>query len=434
MSFSEEEVLGALRKIPSDGFLAESAEVQAKWLHFVASVDADPKNLHDVMFYAIVARTLAEVMGSAQPADYAEPHVRSLIGDGIKVGAAPFEKKSEDVTWRSVKVQPAHATLALRVQAKAVAQHAPPSASAIPGDDALAQVMQQYVQTQQTELDEGRKKGTLSYDLKARVKEVGLSGLPDLPSEDAMIRLESASMAAHAQGRQYVGSAEARSPSEFRPSWTRTPPVDVLVGDGALEEKIRGAFDARKQRSQQDRVDYLSYANFQGHVLDWGVKMVVTKILDPVHLIGYKLILSRVAEEFGGARTAYYYNLLLRQKLAKELENGAASVYGFLMHLDRDILGDAKAKVESSAKCGLAVIWRRWLWFAIWSTSSEEWQGSTKAWCWKVLERCVVIKSVEQTWCQVTLAATVRQRRQTKERCWGSKNSKSGDTWSSKRW
>ena len=51
---------------------------------------------------------------------------------------------------------------------------------------------------------------------------------------------------------------------------------------------------------------------------------------------------------------------------------------------------------------------------AICSTSSEEWQGSTKAWCWKVLERCVVIKSVEQTWCQVTLAVTVR-----KEDVWG---------------
>ena len=70
--------------------------------------------------------------------------------------------------------------------------------------------MQQYVQTQQTELDKGRKKGTLSYDLKARVREVGLSGLPDFPTEVAMTRLESASMAAHAQGRQYVGSAEAR--------------------------------------------------------------------------------------------------------------------------------------------------------------------------------------------------------------------------------
>ena len=229
-----------------------------------------------------------------------------------------------------------------------------------------------------------------------------------------MIRLESASMAAHAQGRQYVSSAEARSPSEFRPSWTRTPTIDVLVGDGSLEEKIRGALDAQKQRSQQDRIDYLSYANFQGHVLDWGVKMVVTKKkkLGPSPF-------DRVPVDLGGARTAYYYNLLLRQNLAKELENEAASLHGFLMHLDRDILGDAKAKVESSAKCGLAVIWRRWLWFAIWSTSSEEWQGSTKAWCWKVFERCVVIKSVEQTWCQVTLAATVRQRRQTEERCLG---------------
>ena len=53
--FSGEKVFGDLGKIPSDGVLAESAEVQAKWLHFVPSVDADPKNLHDVMFYAIVA-------------------------------------------------------------------------------------------------------------------------------------------------------------------------------------------------------------------------------------------------------------------------------------------------------------------------------------------------------------------------------------------
>ena len=106
-----------------------------------------PKNLHDVMFHAIVQRTLAEVMGSAQPADYAVPHMRSLSGDGIKVGAAPFEKKSEDVTWMSVKVVPAYATLAFRVQAEAVVQHVPPSASAVPGGVALAQVMQQYVQS-----------------------------------------------------------------------------------------------------------------------------------------------------------------------------------------------------------------------------------------------------------------------------------------------
>ena len=179
MSFSDEEVLSAHGEIPSDGSLAESTEVRAKWMHFVASVDVDPKSLHDVMFYATVARTLAEIMGSAQPADFAEQHMRSLIVDGILVGAALFNKESEDVLWRSVQIQLAHVTLAFRLQAQAVEQHAPPSASAIPGGDALAQVMQQYVQTQQAELDKGRKKGTLSCELQTRVKEVGLSGLPD---------------------------------------------------------------------------------------------------------------------------------------------------------------------------------------------------------------------------------------------------------------
>ena len=372
MSFSDEEVFCALERIPSDGFLAESVEVRTKWMHFVTSVDLDPKSLHDVTFYATVARTLAEVMGSAQPADYAEPHMRSLIVDNIKVGAAPFDRESEAGVWKSVRIQPAHITLALRVQAKAVEQYAPPSSSAIPGGDALTQVMQQYVQTQQAELEKGRRKGTLSYDLQTRVKEVGLSGLPDLPTEDAMIRLESASKAAQAQGRQYVGSAEGEDLQvNFRPPWTRTPKLDVLVGNGSLEDKIRDALDARKQRSQQDRVDYLSYANFQGHVLDWGVKMIITKVMNPAHLIGYQLVLTRVAEECGGARTAYYYDLLLRQKLAKELENGAASVHGFLLHLDRDVLGDAKEKVESNARLA-GKSGKGWPWFALKSTCSKE--------------------------------------------------------------
>ena len=78
--------------------------------------------------------------------------------------------------------------------------------------------------------------------------------------------------------------------------------------------------------------------------------MVITNVMDPVRLIGYQLVFDPCAEECGGARTAYYYGLLLRQKLAKELENGAASVHGFLLLLDRVFLGDAKEKVGSSAK------------------------------------------------------------------------------------
>ena len=100
-------------------------------------------------------------------------------------------------------------------------------------------------------------------------KKVGLSGLPDLPSEGLMIRLKSASEAAHAQGRQYVGSAEGEDIQvNFGPSWTRTPKLSVLMNNGTLrrkgkKKKKRDALDV--QGGQQDRVDYLSYANFQDH-------------------------------------------------------------------------------------------------------------------------------------------------------------------------
>ena len=50
--------------------------------------------------------------------------MRSLIVDGLKVGA-PFDRESEAGVWRSVRIQPAHVTLALRVQARAVEQYAP---------------------------------------------------------------------------------------------------------------------------------------------------------------------------------------------------------------------------------------------------------------------------------------------------------------------
>ena len=90
-----------------------------------------------------------------------------------------------------------------------------------------------------------------------------------------MMRLESSAKAAHAQGRQYVGSPDGEDlQANFRPTWTRTPSLDVIVGDGTFEEKVRGALDARKTRSQQDKVDFTSFANFMGHVLDWGVKIV----------------------------------------------------------------------------------------------------------------------------------------------------------------
>ena len=114
----------------------------------------------------------------------------------------------------------------------------------------VAQVMPQYVQNNRRSWTEVARKVRCHTTWKHVSGKVALSGLPDFPTEDVMIFLKSASMAAHAQGRQCVSSTEARSPSEFRPSWTRTPTIDVLVNDGSLEEKIRGALDAQKQRGE----------------------------------------------------------------------------------------------------------------------------------------------------------------------------------------
>ena len=355
MAFLPSELEAALEKVPSSEFLKLGGAARVHWLEFVASVDEKPKDSHEVGFYAIVARALAEAMGTTQPADYAESHMRDMIVSTLKVGATPFQNEGEHEFWSAARILPAHVSLALRVQKRAAGVSLKvtdaDSRAALPGSDALAHVMQQYVASQQAVLDKERKRGTLTYDLKARVSELGLEKLPDIPSEEAMLRLEASSKAAHAQGRHYIGSAEGEDlHAHFRPAWSRTPKLDVIVGEGSLEEKIRSAIDARKSRTMQEKVDFVGYANFQGHVLDWGLKMILTKVFTPVDLLGYQCVLARVAEEHGGVRTAYYYDLLLRLAVAKALEKDNADVQEMLCKLDRDVLTDAKSKVDKQVK------------------------------------------------------------------------------------
>ena len=77
------------------------------------------------------------------------------------------------------------------------------------------------------------------------------------------------------------------------------------------------------------------------------MKMIITKVVTPLELIAYQGILARVAEEHGGVGTAYYNDLLLRLALAKALENGTGNAQDALCKLDRDVLADAKSKVET---------------------------------------------------------------------------------------
>ena len=179
-----------------------------------------------------------------------------------------------------------------------------------------------------------------------RLAELGLQGLSkDMrPSEEALIRVEKAAKPARDRGRLYVGSAEGEDLQvSFRPTWSRTPKIEVTVGDGTFEEKLRSAVEAKKTRSVEDKTTYLGFATFYGHVLDWGLKMVLTKALTVNQLLAYQLVLTRVAEEHGGLRVCTHYDLLLRKKLARALEDEETGQLDVLLcGLDRDVLADAK--------------------------------------------------------------------------------------------
>ena len=117
--------------------------------------------------------------------------------------------------------------------------------------------MGDYIKAQHAVLDKEKQKGTLSFNLADRIKEVGLADftVEALPSEDAFIRLESAGKAARDQGRMYVGAVDGEDLlANFRPRWSKTPKLDVLVGEGTLEEKMRASLEARKARAIQDWV------------------------------------------------------------------------------------------------------------------------------------------------------------------------------------
>ncbi len=73
---------------------------------------------------------------------------------------------------------------------------------------------------------------------------------------------------------------------------------------------------ARRRRAANaaDRVDFVSYADFQAHLLEWGMRCILTKAFEPVVLMGYQWQLCRIAAEHGGCRTAYFYDVAVRQK------------------------------------------------------------------------------------------------------------------------
>ena len=66
-------------------------------------------------------------------------------------------------------------------------------------------------------------------------------------------------------------------------------------------------------------------------------------------LLAYIFNLCRISEESGGVRTAYQYDILRRRAMARALERGEASLTPFFASFDRDMVREAKDKVQARA-------------------------------------------------------------------------------------
>ena len=74
--------------------------------------------------------------------------------------------------------------------------------------------------------------------------------------------------------------------------------------------------------------------------------MVPTKVFTTTDLLSYVAILTNVSEEWGGTKTAYYYDLLARQEMAKALEGGEKNLSTFFKKVDSDLCKQARTKVD----------------------------------------------------------------------------------------
>ncbi|CAK0809420.1 unnamed protein product, partial [Prorocentrum cordatum] len=79
------------------------------------------------------------------------------------------------------------------------------------------------------------------------------------------------------------------------------------------------------------------------HLLEWGMRCIITQVFTPAVPLAYQWQLSRTAGGHGGTRTAYFYDIAMRQKAARALEQGAGGVDALLCTLDWDLLKAAKA-------------------------------------------------------------------------------------------
>ncbi|CAK0911428.1 unnamed protein product [Prorocentrum cordatum] len=319
----------------SGAFNGAGADQARDWVDFVINVDVDPAKKHDLFHYVSVARLLAETGGSIAPAGFEDPRMRDMIKASIPVHATPYATEQDD-PWKSWKVSPAQIVLALKVQG-ARAKKASPGPS-VPPEVAhnnkelsgMAEAVKQFAELQSQALQKGKPKG-LSFKLQDRKLELGMQHFAKdaLPSEEVLAKFEAAGKIAHDKGRPWVG---------------------------LLRERAKQSAAAKRNMAWMDKVDYAGFATFMGHLHEWGFKVILTKACSMADFLAHAHNIVRIAEEHGGVRTAYQYDVLQRRAMARALEEDVVDLASYFAKIDRENLADAKDKVNRSfAEAGRAV-------------------------------------------------------------------------------
>ena len=351
--FTDAEIAEDLAGLSGDAFAKASVPDRMEFAKFVCGIDENAKAKHDLRFYTGTARAMAEIVHGVNQEDFSDEFIRESLRSGLVPNDKPFESSGPD-GWRDFTLTPAMVSLAFRVQKKCQKNKETSSAGVdASGVSAFQTAMQQFVQaTTNTSGASSAKKG-LTFDLANRIREVGLAAFPKdgIPSEETLAKFEQAGKVAAEKQRKWIGSADGEClQTHHRPEWSRTPVLAAPPTGASLQEKLKHVLDDKKTRSEELKLDFQSFATFLGHVFEWGIKCVLMQAITPVELMAYMFNLCHVAEEYGGVRTCYQYDVYQRKAMARSLERGEGTLSDFFTVLNKDLARESKEKVAQKMK------------------------------------------------------------------------------------
>ncbi|CAK0891353.1 unnamed protein product, partial [Prorocentrum cordatum] len=234
MAFLVEEVRALVSAAKQVAFAGADVHKATAWVEFVASVHESPTQTHLLIFYSSTVRALADTIGS-------------------------------------------------RIRAKSQQEASGSQVNSASAADKIAQATAEWAKVQKAKAEREAKRGTLNYDLKARIRDVGLQQVQGdlMPSGETLLRMEAplSARAAKERGRKWIGSSEGEDLLvNFRLWLSKTPKFDFVVGEGSIDGKVREAWEAKRARTVEERIGFTGFANFLGRLRDWGVKMILAKL------------------------------------------------------------------------------------------------------------------------------------------------------------